>query len=211
MRRWSKTAQAVILLFSAIFSLAGCSATELENRCFPMLAVADSRVGLVEFAYGFPELSQKENTDMDEAKVEASMTLGGDFMAAVTNYNRQLDKTADCNHLKVFVLGEELLADREQYGNMLKALRESELFPRNIYVCATRSPGELWETEADLPTDLGSYLEVFLMNHEKEHGGELVTLGTILDETQNHRKSLCLPHLSVEEGVIVWDSDWKIE
>ena len=47
----------------------GCSATELEDRCFPMMAVVDEKDGQISFGYGFPKLSQKDNTDLEEARV----------------------------------------------------------------------------------------------------------------------------------------------
>lgn len=206
-----KRTAAVLAAVMLTLQLAACSATELENRCFPMLAVADYRVGLVEFGYGFPELSQKSETDIDESKVQAAMAQGKDFASAVSNYDKQLDKKADCNHLKVLLIGQEMMEEGEVCADMLSALRESEQFPRNIYVCVTRDVGELMETEGALPTDMGSYLQTFLQNHKKEHGGKLVTLGSIMDEKENRSKILHLPYLTVEDGSILWDSDWDLD
>lgn len=199
------------VLLTAVLQLAACSATELENRCFPMLAVADYRVGLVEFCYGFPELSQKDNTDVEESKVQAAMVQGSDFASALGNYDRQLDKKADCNHLKVLLIGQEMMEEGGACADMLRYLRDNGQFPRNIYVCVTPDVGELLETEETLPTDMGSYLQTFLQNHEKEHGGPLVTLGSILDETENRSKVLQLPFLTVREGAIIWESEWKMD
>ncbi|MCM1283052.1 MAG: hypothetical protein NC180_01620 [Muribaculaceae bacterium] len=193
-----------------IFQLAGCGAAELEDRCFPMLAAVDYDTEYA-FAYGFPELSQKENTDVDASKVDAATTEGVSFPAAVSAFHQQLDKQADCNHLKVLVLGEELFGQRQALFDMFKSLRESELFPRNIYVCVTKNLDELWETEGSLPTDLGSYLETFLLNHEKEHDSKLVTLGMILDETENHSRLLYLPNIMVEEGAVCWETDRELD
>ena len=47
-------------------NMSACNATELEDRCFPMMAITDVRLEKVRFAYGFPELSQKDNTDIKE-------------------------------------------------------------------------------------------------------------------------------------------------
>ena len=206
-----KRIAAVLAVLLLALQLAGCSATELENRCFPMLAVADYRVGLVEFCFGFPVLSQKSETDVEESKVQAAMAQGGDFASAVSNYDKQLDKKADCNHLKVLLIGQEMMEEGEACADMFRALRESEQFPRNIYVCVTRDVAELLETEGTLPTDMGSYLQTYLQNHEKEHGGKLVTLGSILDERENHSKVLHLPYLTVEDGSILWDAEWDLD
>lgn len=190
--------------------LAGCSATELEDRCFPMLAVVDYRLEQVEFMYGFPELSQKDNTDMDEAKVDAPLTQGVDFAEALDSYNGQLDKKADCNHLKVLLISEKMFDEQKLCGEMLDYLQETEIFPRNVYVCVTADVGAVLDTAEGLPTDLGSYLEKFLQNHEAENSVELTTLGTVLDETENHVKTLSLPYLVVEEGAIRWEGVYRV-
>ena len=49
----------VALVLSVQQLLCGCSATELEDRCFPMMAVVDEKDGQISFGYGFPKLSQK--------------------------------------------------------------------------------------------------------------------------------------------------------
>lgn len=197
----------VLAVFIAALSLqiAGCSATELENRCFPMMAVVDYQEGQVEFTYGFPELSQKENTDVEESKVDAPMTGGSSFREAHENYKQELDKKADCNHLKVLVLSEAFLKQQEAFSQMIEYLQKSELFPRNSYVCVTDDVGALMESEQSLPTDIGSYLETFLQNHEPERDSELVNLGTVLDESENHIRTLQLPYLTVEEDAVLWD------
>lgn len=211
LRRGIRRYPALCLALALLLPLAGCSAVELEDRCFPMLAAVDYRVGQIAFAYGFPELSLKDDTDTDEAKVDAPAVLGRDFLSAVESCNGQLDRQADCNHLKVLVISGELLGQREAFSDMLRELRESELFPRNVYVCVTDDLTALRDAEPALPTDLGSYLEDFLMNHEKEHGGALVTLGTLLDETQNRSKTLYLPRLCAKDGAIRWEEDVTLD
>jgi hypothetical protein len=183
----------------AILLLAGCSATELEDRCFPMMAAVDYRLGLVEFSYGFPELSQKDNTDVEEAKVNAAIASGADFAASYESYEQELSRLADCNHMKVLVLGESLLQS-DQYDAMLTDLQETELFPRNTYVCVTEDTHALYEIEENLPEDLGTYLESFLQKQGEERGISLPDLGALLDARANGESQPKLPYLLVEEG-----------
>ena len=68
----------------------------------------------------------------------------------------------------------------------------------------------LFDTEEALPTDLGSYLEEYLKNHEKEHDSELINLGTLMDESENHVKTLELPLLTMEDGAILWKENYRI-
>ena len=76
MKKIAVMASAVIV---SAWILAACTATELEDRCFPMMAAVDYRDGQVDFAYGFPQLSLKDKTDLDAGTVNISMTAGGNF------------------------------------------------------------------------------------------------------------------------------------
>ena len=149
----------VALVLSVQQLLCGCSATELEDRCFPMMAVVDEKDGQISFGYGFPKLSQKDNTDLEEARVNIAPVTGKTMESCVQTYDSRLEKLADCNHMKVLVFGENLMEDTGRYADVLSYLKQTGLFPRNIYVCVAEDPLALFETEEDLPQDLGSYLE----------------------------------------------------
>ena len=200
----------VIGCVGVLCSLCACSATELEDRCFPMMAIADVQEERIRFAYGFPELSQKDNTDMEEANVGVPLTEGGNFAEALTAYEKELSNLADCNHMKVFVIGESLFQDRARFDETLDYLRESEVFPRNSYVCVTGDIEALLEQADSLPEDEGSYLETFLQHHEPDHEIELTNLGTLLDEQINKRLDLELPYVAVENDTIVWTRNVEI-
>lgn len=200
----------VVLFMIIACNMSACNATELEDRCFPMMAITDVRQEKVRFAYGFPELSQKDNTDIKEADVGVPLTEGGNFAEALDVYEQELSNLADCNHMKVLVLGESLLTDTERFNETLDYLRESEVFPRNSYVCVTGDIEALLEKEFSLPEDEGSYLEKFLQHHESDHAIKLTNLGTLLDEQMNRRLKLELPYVSVEDDAIVWTRDVEI-
>lgn len=201
--RWTIRIMAAI---AASLLLTGCSATELEDRCFPMMAAVDVRLGQVEFSYGFPELSQKDNTDVEESKVNAGVACGEDFEESYESYEQELSKFVDCNHMKVLVLGENLL-ESDQYDKMLSYLQETELFPRNTYVCVTEDTHALYEIEGNLPEDLGTYLESFLQRHESERGISLPDLGKLLDARENGDGEVALPYLEVEDGAVRWEKE----
>ena len=99
----------VALVLSVQQLLCGCSATELEDRCFPMMAVVDEKDGQISFGYGFPKLSQKDNTDLEEARVNIAPVTGKTMESCVQTYDSRLEKLADCNHMKVLVFGENLM------------------------------------------------------------------------------------------------------
>ena len=199
-----------VLCFAGTMQLAGCGATELEDRCFPMLAAVDKEDTQILFSYGFPELSQKENTDLAEAKVSAAMSSGANFAEALHVYEGQLNKVVDCNHMKVLVIGQRFVEDEAHFTEMLSYLREKELYPRNTYVCFTDTADDLYEIEENLPEDLGSYIEAYLQNHESEKQIHLLNLGILLDEQLNQRQVLQFPYLTVQNQAIVWESNYVI-
>ena len=112
----------VALVLSVQQLLCGCSATELEDRCFPMMAVVDEKDGQISFGYGFPKLSQKDNTDLEEARVNIAPVTGKTMESCVQTYDSRLEKLADCNHMKVLVFGENLMEDTGRYEDVLSYL-----------------------------------------------------------------------------------------
>ena len=201
----------LVLCLAGTMQLTGCGATELEDRCFPMMAAVDKNDTQILFSYGFPELSQKENTDLAEAKVNAAMSSGANFAEALHEYEGQLSKAADCNHMKVLVIGQQFAEDEAHFTEMLSYLREKELYPRNTYVCFTDTADDLYAIEENLPEDLGSYIEAYLQNHESEKQIRLLNLGILLDEQLNQRQVLQFPHLTVQNQAMVWESNYVID
>lgn len=200
----------LVLCLAGTMQLTGCGATELEDRCFPMMAAVDKNDTQILFSYGFPELSQKENTDLAEAKVNAAMSSGANFAEALHEYEGQLSKAADCNHMKVLVIGQRFVEDEAYFTEMLSYLREKELYPRNTYVCFTDTADDLYAIEENLPEDLGSYIEAYLQNHESEKQIRLLNLGILLDEQLNQRQVLQFPYLTVQNQAMVWESNYVI-
>ena len=198
----------VALVLSVQQLLCGCSATELEDRCFPMMAVVDEKDGQISFGYGFPKLSQKDNTDLEEARVNIAPVTGKTMESCVQTYDSRLEKLADCNHMKVLVFGENLMEDTGRYADVLSYLKQTGLFPRNIYVCVAEDPLALFETEEDLPQDLGSYLEQYLQNQESAGSGKLFKLGRLLDEKENLQ--IMLPYLETEDHIIFWKTMYRV-
>lgn len=200
----------VALILALQILCCGCSATELEDRCFPMMAVVEEQQGQIVFGYGFPELSQKDNTDLKEARVNIALAQGKTLKQCVQIYNDRLEKFADCNHMKVLIFGESLMKNPKQYTEVLSYLKQTELFPRNTYVCVTKEPQALLETQKDLPQDLGSYLEQYLQNQEVKEQRKLFPLGRLLDEQENHILQITLPYLEIEDDTICWNTMYRV-
>ena len=147
---------------------------------------------------------------MEEARVNIAPVTGKTMESCVQTYDSRLEKLADCNHMKVLVFGENLMEDTGRYADVLSYLKQTGLFPRNIYVCVAEDPLALFETEEDLPQDLGSYLEQYLQNQESAGSGKLFKLGRLLDEKENHILQIMLPYLETEDHIIFWKTMYRV-
>lgn len=175
--------------------LTGCSTTELEERCFPMMVSVGYEDGKVSYAAGFPKEDENGQGGWNTEKVS--------FFEAKIAYEKRLNKDADYNHLKVLVLEDDLLKEKEVYKKMLEALIQTEDFPRNTYVCVVDEVDDLYEMEKSISLDLGTYLEEYLKKQE-EKKNRLLTLGDLIDEKENQAMVLYLPYLEVEENFMEW-------
>lgn len=199
----------LLIVFTGL--LCGCSANELEDRCFPMLAVVDMGRNQEEvaFSYTFPTPRLTEDQETATQEIDTVFAYGSTFEAAWENYEQRLNKEADYNHLKVIVLGEEFIDNQELYDGMLDFLQQKETFPRNAYICVIPDAKKLLELEESLSDDAGTYLEDYLLNHEYGKTRDLAVLGQLMDERENKKMDLALPYIEVEGSNILWE-DWYI-
>lgn len=189
--------------------LCACASTELEERCFPVLTAVGYEDGKVSFAAGFPRSGTAQDANAQVSEIQVPTAKGKSFAASKTKYESLLNKVADYNHLKVFVLEEDLMEQTPLYEEMLDELAKTEEFPRNTYVCAVDDVEDLMEMEQNLPQDIGTYLEEYLNNHE-EKKGTLLTLGDLMDEKENKSLVLYIPYLEVEESFFEWGGYYAV-
>ena len=183
-----------MVMMLMIFLLVGCSEVELEENSFPMLVAVGSDDRKVTFDVSFPKLEKKDSPLVKKSS----------FEKCITEYENRLSKQADYNHLKVFVLEEEIIKEKDAYDEMLGYLTKTERFPRNTYVCVVNDIEDLFELEEHISQDLGTYLEEYITKHE-EGKSHILTLGDLLDERENQTLILYLPYLEVEENYVEWD------
>ena len=213
-KKWKREKWMLSIVFSAVITgfcmlLTGCSETELEERCFPMLAAAGYEDGRVTFDAAFPKTGDAAKADASggDTSSQGIQVSGGrafTFENSKKKWENRLNKEADYNHLKIVVIEEELIQEREAYQKMMDYLAETEVFPRNTYVCAVEDMEDLFELEQKLPQDLGTYIEEFIKMHEEE-SGHILTLGDLLDEKENQSMILYMPYLEIEDGFVEWN------
>lgn len=193
----------VLVLAGVCVNLTACSATELEERCFPMMVTVGYENGKVSYGAAFPKEDAAGQSDATGSKISAPEVSGVDFEASKEMYESHLNKQADYNHLKVLVFEDEIMEKKDIYDEIIDALARTEAFPRNTYVCVAEDVEDLYELESSISQDLGTYLEEYIKKHEKDKG-RILTLGDLMNEKANQTKVLYLPYLDVEEKYVEW-------
>ena len=162
----------VIVVLTIGLMLTGCSAVELEERCFPTLAAVDivdvvshrdvsanENSGYIEFYYNMDKSYEPEYAD--------------DIKTAVDSFEDRLSQKADTNHLKVILIG-----DKAAYSDFMEYCKTSKKFPRNTYVCIADDINDIFD-------NMGDYYEQKINKENHEDGEPIITLGTLLDDYTN--------------------------
>lgn len=184
--------------------LIGCSSeNELEERCFPMLAAVGWEKEEVLFELKFPYAKEGQSVNDSNQESGAMSTSGTDFAEAKRRYEERINKRADYNHMKVFVMETAFFQEEEACAKMLQYLQTEEEIPRNAYVCLVDRMEELENLESGLSQDPGTYLEEYLKLHEKKKT-HLLTLGDLMDAWKNDDTVLYLPYLKPEKNYVEW-------
>lgn len=163
----------VIVVLTIGLMLTGCSAVELEERCFPTLAAVDIVAAatdettdkeVVEFYYNMDKSYEPEYAD--------------DIKTAVDSFENRLSQKADTNHLKVILIGKTLRNDKAAYASFMEYCKTSKKFPRNTYVCIADDINDIFD-------NMGDYYEQKMNKENHEDGEPIITLGTLLDDYTN--------------------------
>mgnify|MGYP004471981773 CR=1 FL=1 len=183
----------VIVVLTIGLMLTGCSAVELEERCFPTLAAVD----IVDV--DTDEITDKEVTDnkayVSHRDVSANENSGyiefyynmdksyepeyaDDIKTAVDSFEDRLSQKADTNHLKVILIGKTLRKDKAAYSDFMEYCKTSKKFPRNTYVCIADDINDIFD-------NMGDYYDQKINKENHEDGEPIITLGTLLDDYTN--------------------------
>ena len=188
----------VIVVLTIGLMLTGCSAVELEERCFPTLAAVDI-VAVDTDKITDKEVTGKEVTDYkayvshrDDSANENSGYVefyynmdksyepeyADDIKTAVDSFEERLSQKADTNHLKVILIGKTLRNDKAAYASFMEYCKTSKKFPRNTYVCIVDDINDIFD-------NMGDYYEQKMNKENHEDGEPIITLGTLLDDYTN--------------------------
>ncbi len=192
-----------------ICGLMGCGANELEETAFPLLAAVDydDEQNKVVYCNSF---SRPKSESGEGEELPYAARKGDNFARAKEDYEDLLQRVPDYNHLKILLLGEDLVNNKQVYRDMIATLAETEEFPRNTYICITEDISDILEIVDKLPEDVGSYLENYLENH-KQKEDNLISLGDLIDEQENQNLILYAPYFEVEDNIVYMRGEYALE
>lgn len=121
-----------------------------------------------------------------------------DFQNVWLNHEYAGNKEVDYNHLKVVLIERSFLEQEAAVDNMLSVLEQEKEVPWNAYVMTTESCDRLAQTEEELDTLLGNYLEELLENTSGINQKAYPTLGMLYEERVNHLETLYIPFVDIE-------------
>lgn len=167
----------VIVVLTIGLMLIGCSAVELEERCFPTLAAVD-----IVDVVSHRDVSANENSGYIEFYYNMDKSYepeyAYDIKTAVDSFEDRLSQKADTNHLKVILIGKTLRNDKAAYSDFMEYCKTSKKFPRNTYVCIADDINDIFD-------NMGDYYEQKMNKENHEDGEPIITLGTLLDDYTN--------------------------
>ncbi len=134
-----------------------------------------------------------------------------DFQNVWLNHEYAGNKEVDYNHLKVVLIERSFLEKEAEVEDMLSMLEQEKEIPWNAYVMTTESCDRLAQTEEELDTLLGNYLEELLENTSGIDQKAYPTLGMLYEERANHLETLYIPFVDIEgeQSGAVWDDTEK--
>lgn len=121
------------------------------------------------------------------------------FESVWLNHEYAGNKKVDYNHLKVVLIEQSFLEKEAAVDGMLSMLEQEKEIPWNAYVITTDSCENLAQTEEELDTLIGNYLEELLENTSGISQKAYPTLGMLYEERANHLETLYIPFVDVKE------------
>ncbi|MCI6421710.1 MAG: hypothetical protein ACI4E0_09875 [Blautia sp.] len=151
----------IAVVFLLTGSLWACG-VPLEDRAFPLSVAVDYTEGKYEVYYGMPDLSAETGQDKEgenSGQKETVVCYRGRSMEETEElFLRSQEDYLDLGHVKAFLLGENLLKNKNAYEALLAYLEEKPSVAGNIYVFSCRSPREIMELEGTELDSLGTFL-----------------------------------------------------
>lgn len=187
----------ILLTAATLLLCTGCSASELEDRGFPLAVGIDKEKDDIVLTFDFPDLSESEKGENPSQSPLSFPVQGGAYYEAQKAYENNTNKVLDYSHLKAVVIGEALLADDHALRELLAFLEQEELLARNInlFTVSGKAADILKLTEETSGT-MGKYLEQMIDAQKDFKENKVVTLGDLMNQWHNRNETLLIPVLA---------------
>lgn len=202
---YGKMKKYIVTIFFVICGafLSGCSTAELENRNFPLAVGVDMDGRDCRISYKFQNLSKVADTNTSGGQSTDYFIRSESFFTGLSEYSNDSNKIMDYNHVKVLVLGEDFLENREVLENFIEVCERDNLIAYNTLLFLAEDAGSILALDENLDTSIGSYLEEMIESRKDYTLKDAVTVGDLYKEYDNKNQTLFVPILKEEGGMPV--------
>lgn len=193
--------KALAALLALIFLPLTACGVSLESRVFPLAISADYQKGQYELIYGIPGLTQitgQDKKSTEDSQAQAVAYKGKEPKEAEENFNKNQENYLDMGHLKVLILGNGILQEKEALEEFLQYLEEKPAVAGNLYVFACDKPEELMSLDSQNTDSVGEYLTGILENNLEGKPKDAVTLQDLYNAWHREEE---FPRLPIAEVV----------
>lgn len=177
----------------------GCSATELEQRSFPLavgIDLEEEQESLI-VSFDFPDLAQISEKGKTADTPMALSLEGADLYHVEKSYENNTNRLLDYNHMKAVVLGEGLMKQEETLRSLLLAWEQREASARNTsLLLGSSSASEVLSLTSETEGSMGKYLEEMLESQKDFKQNKIITMGDLMNQWHNQDELLLIPVLT---------------
>jgi spore germination protein (amino acid permease) len=139
---------------------------EIENKAYVMALGIDKLNNELSVTYTFASIASQTGQSSKEEDKETFNCNVENIYDAANIFSRQSDKKLDFNHLKVIVLGSDLLKDKDYLDEVITYLKSDSQFARGTNVCVSMdTANNILSLDKNMSTSIGNYLQkMFITN-----------------------------------------------
>lgn len=170
---------------------------DIEDRNYGLILGVDlKQSGEWKATYSFADLSKVAQTKGKGAESVSISISGSNLKAIEKEYNTFQDRTLEYGHLKVLIIGKEMIKDKRQYEIFMKEMTNSREYSRNMlvfYADDASSIVKLDEKTTGLLADRLKRLE------EQHISNKTITLKAVL-RGYWEGEEISIPELKIHQG-----------
>lgn len=197
----------ILFVFFSAFTLTGCSdMTEIEDRNFIQALGIDYEEDKLTVTYASPDLAsytEQGSSDEDEKEKLLTELTGKDYLELEQEILLNSDKRIDFSHLKVILLGKDVVQNPREYNKFLQYVENKYEIGRNTLVfLSDTSAKDIMKLNSKVEGGVGNYLNQLNRINVMNTGKEEVKLGTLIQSKNDGSFIPKIPILTVSEDSI---------